>query len=103
MQHTHEVMREMHCFTYESARSRGSDAPFSGYLLFLFLLIVSRGTLRIKLAFSPWIEAHSARHSLKPIVVSPSPAASRIFLCSSDNSRLNTRTFWVHGLGISVG
>lgn len=99
----HRVMQRMHCFTYESARVGDEDAPFSGYLLFLFRLIVSRGTLRIKLAFSPWIEAHSAKHSLKPIVVSPSPAASRIFLCSSDNSRRNTRTFWVHGLGISIG
>lgn len=58
----------------------GSDGAFLGYLDRLVLLIVSRGTLRIKLAFRPWIEAHSARHSLKPTVVSPSPAASRIFL-----------------------
>jgi hypothetical protein len=78
-----------------------SDAPFSGYLLFLFLLIVSRETFEAKRTLSGWIDRHSSRHSLKPTVISPWPACSSISLCSGVIGLWKIRVSWLHGLPIS--
>jgi hypothetical protein len=88
MQQTHEVMREMHCFTYESARVGEEDGAFPGDFLGDLGLGVSRETLPQKLALMGLIDTHSDRHSLNPTVRSPSPAASRIARCSSVSTRV---------------
>jgi len=79
MQQTHEVMRKMHCFTYESARVRDEDGAFPvdfpGVLPLLALVGVSCETFEAKRPLSGWIDRHNSRHSLKPTVMSPSPAS----------------------------
>ena len=82
MQQTHEVMRKMHCFTYESARVGEEDGAFPGDFLGDLGLGVSRETFEAKRPLSGWIDRHNSRHSLNPTVMSPSPASSRISLCS---------------------
>ncbi len=92
MQKTHEVMRKMHCFTYESAMAGDEDGAFPGDFMVdlrcILGLSVPRETLPQKLALMGLIDTHSDRHSLNPTVRSPSPAASRIARCSSVSTRV---------------
>jgi hypothetical protein len=80
-----------------------ADGAFLGVLTLLALADVSRETLGKKRGASGWIDRHNSRHSLNPMLRSPSPADSSISRCSGVSVRLKTRVSCLHGLGISVG
>jgi len=83
----------------------GSDGAFPGVFPGDFLgdfgLGVSRETFEVKRTLSGWIDRHSSRHSLKPTVMSPWPACSRISLCSGVIGLWKIRVSGLHGLPIS--
>ena len=64
--------RMSHCCFIGETRVDGGDGAFLGYLL----SDVSRETV----VTMGWIARHNSRHSLKPTVMSPWPACSRISL-----------------------
>jgi len=80
--------------------AREAEGAFPGVLALLDLAGVSRETFGTYWLLSGLMARHSSRHSLNPIVMSPSPAASKMARCSSVSGLRNQSVSVRHGLGI---
>lgn len=89
-----------HCCFIGETRGDGVDGAFPGYFPGYLLLCVSRGTFVTYCPFSGCIDRQSSRHSLNPIVMSPSPADRRIARCSSVSILRKALVSVRHGLPI---